>query len=827
MGIALGRTEFFLSIDPRVVAGAAAFLLSLAWGLVGKKRAYAVVVVTACLCLGVLLAVTSPNRILEKKWSAAVDGAAGSRAIPVDAGGRLSAKGSHGPLVALEGVMTEGRRSWTDLYGRGRYSFTIKDVRMQTASAGSGSGITSGPGALKDLKGKESELGPRLPGSLRVSGVRMASDALPAYGDRVRIIGTLAIPGGRTNPAGFDWRRFLMTRGTFAVMRAEKLEVLGPSPGFWGRVYALREKLIRRMDAALTPDTADIAKAIFLGERSELDPDFRRSLVNTGTLHLFAISGFNVGFVALILFGFFALVRVPDPFKPLIVLAILVGYAVLVGDNSPVVRAVIMSACLIAADLLKTRTSSLQGLGVAGAGMLLVNPEECFDPAFQLSFAAVAGLALIVPLWGAIEDVRRARSDRRLARWHALLTVTVLTSLAAWVTTAPVLIHHFNRFSFVAPVINVLLVPVAFVLNLLLMIFSAVAYVVPAVAGFLSWPIETNVHILKKLVEVFDRLPGASWNLASWSLWAWALFGLWWAWLAWNRRGVRRSLRVVLSVTVLLALIGADAARAAATVPPLRVTYFDAGQANAALVELGTTRLVIDTGLGGDADAAARILVPYLASIGASRVDAIFVTHPQFDHAGGLEGLLRDVKVGSIWINGDRADAAFFNRALRSARRKGMPVRILKRGDRLRGLPDGVALTTLHPDTTFPNGGDLNERSLVIQLFAYGKKLLWTGDIGEIGLAQLLSREKIGPVDVLQVPHHGSKTGVNGFEFLSQAKPGIAVISCGRQNRYGHPHPSTLEALVQTARRIHRTDQDGAFQIRVDQSGITQSQEQW
>lgn len=784
-GIALGRSEFFAQTDPQIVAVTVVCLLILSWVAAGSRRVYAVCIAASCLLIGALLALTSSNLLLEKKWEAAVG--------PVE-------KSS----VMVEGMMTEGRRSWTDAYGRERYSFTLSDVRR----AGGGENGTT----------------VHLPGRIRVSGIGGKSGSalkLPAYGDRVRVAGTLAIPGGRTNPAGFDWRRFLMTRGTFAVMRAENLENLGPRHGFWGGVFALREKLIRAMDRTFTPGTSDIAKAIFLGERSELDPDFRRSLVNTGTLHLFAISGFNVGFVALILFGFFALLRIPNPAKSLTVLVLLILYAVLVGDNSPVVRAVIMAACLIAADLSKTRVSSLQGLGFAGLWMLVLNPEECFDPAFQLSFAAVAGLALIVPMWGTLEDVRRARSDRRAARWRAVLTLTVLTSLAAWVTTAPILIHHFNRFSFVAPVINVLLVPIAFVLNLLLVIFSVVACAAPPLAGLLRAPIEANVWALKGLVDVFDRLPGASWNLASWSIGTWAALAAWWAWLAFHRQDVRRRLRVGLSVVVLLSLIMADGVRVVAAAPPLRVTYFDAGQANAALVELRTTRILIDAGRGGDADAAARILVPYLASIGASRVDAVFITHPQFDHAGGLEGLLRDVAVGGIWINGDRADAAFFRRILRTARARHVPVRTVKRGDRILGLPGEVRLKVLHPSPYFPGGDDLNERSLVLLFEARGKKLLWTGDIGEVGLSELLLSEKFTPVDILQVPHHGSKTGVNEIEFLSQTHPNIALISCGRENSYGHPHPSTLEALSQTASSVHRTDLNGALQLTVDQHGTT------
>lgn len=765
-GVALGRTETFVFADPGGCAGFAGCALAAAWLAAsrGHQRVFAAAVLAASVGLGLFLSAASPNRVLERSWTEAIGRAEGRR-------------------VAVEGVMTEGRRAWRDGYGRDRFSFTVRTPL----------------------------------GGVRVFGE--GTGPLPSYGERVRVTGKLDVPAGRTNPAGFDWRTFLRTRGSFAVMRAERFEVIGPPRGWTGAILALREQLVRRMDEALGSEAADISKAIFLGERSELEPDFRRALVNTGTLHLFAISGFNVGFVALVLFAVFTLVRVPDPARSLLVLACLAGFAVLVGDNSPVVRAVIMAFFMIGAELLKTRVSALQGLGAAGALMIAANPEEVFDPAFQLSFAAVAGLALIVPLWGALEDVRRARSDRWPARFQAVLTVTALTSLAAWVSTAPILIHHFNRFSVVAPAINLLLVPVAFLLNLWLMIFSFLAVTIPAAAERMAPLIGSHVSALTLLVDRFDRVPGASWNLASWHPLAWTAFAGGWFWLFRRRREVRRGLRVVLGLALVLGLIGADAARVHAAAPALRVTHFDVGQASAALIELGTTRILIDTGRGGDADAAGRVVLPYLASIGASELDAVIVTHPQFDHAGGLQGLLAGTRVGRVWTNGDRNESFFFRDLLERAERSGVPVRSVKRGDRITGLPGGARIRVLHPGPHVIGREDLNERSTVLLLEAAGRRLLWTGDIGEQGLDELLTSVDIPKVDLLQVPHHGARTGPNAAELLDRSRPGWAVISCGRENRYGHPHGTTLAALKDSGARVHRTDLQGAHQLTVDRRG--------
>lgn len=778
-GIALGRTEFVSGLAPEVSAAAAAGLFLAAWTCARWDRIFVSCAITGVVAIGIFLSASSGNRILEKKWDEAVREAADRP-------------------VTFEGVVSEGRRRWTDDFGGERCTFTLSE--LTAAPSDRRVGIL------------------QLPGKIRVSGTTEAlagglSSPLPSYGDRVRVTGTLSVPAGRTNPAGFDWKRFLTVRGTFATMRVSRVEPSGPPRGVKGAVYATREKLIRAMDAALSTGAADISKAIFLGERSELDPEFRRALVNTGTLHLFAISGFNVGFVAVILFGVCALARVPGSVRPALVLALLVGYAALVGENSPVVRAVIMAAFLIAADAAKTRVSSLQALGGAGTLMLFLNPEEAGDPSFRLSFAAVAGLAFVVPLWGTLQDVRNARSDRRTDRWRAALTLTVLTSAAAWVSTAPLIIHHFNRFSAVAPLINVLLVPVAFVLNLLLMIFAAASVIAPAAAGPLASAIEPTVSVLKLLVDRFDRVPGASWNLASWHAVTWFLFAAFGAWLWRRRRDIRRSLRVTLSVLALLTLIAADGVRAAWAAPFLRVTHFDAGQANAALIEAGGARVLIDTGRGGSADAGQRTLAPYLASLGASSVDLVLLTHPQWDHAGGLEGLLREVRVRSVGTNGDEGTAQFYQRTLGLVRERRIPILTLKRGDRVEGLPGGVRLRVLHPGWAPPSArADLNERSLVIELEAGDRRLIWTGDIGEEGLASALPSVPARPVDVLQVPHHGARTGPNAAELLRRTRPAVAVVSCGRHNGYGHPHASTIEALGRTAGRTHRTDLSGAFQ---------------
>lgn len=226
----------------------------------------------------------------------------------------------------------------------------------------------------------------------------------------------------------------------------------------------------------------------------------------------------------------------------------------------------------------------------------------------------------------------------------------------------------------------------------------------------------------------------------------------------------------------------------------LRIVFCDVGQGDAALVVLGSFQALIDTGPSEK---------KLFACLGKEMpfwdrgIDLVFISHPQADHNGVLEGLMSRYKIGKVIETAGDKDVY---------RYKDLYFDIL--------LGGGKELTTGEN-----NGSRENEDSMVIYLRYQGFSSLFTGDIGEKTELALLDLGVLRKTNVLKVPHHGSKFS-SSFLFLAELKPSMAVISVGAKNSYGHPHGDTLMRLDQVRAKIFRTDEKGDIEVVFDGIGM-------
>jgi len=256
----------------------------------------------------------------------------------------------------------------------------------------------------------------------------------------------------------------------------------------------------------------------------------------------------------------------------------------------------------------------------------------------------------------------------------------------------------------------------------------------------------------------------------------------------------------------------------AAQAPPLKVTFFDVGQGDSIFFEFPSGgNLLVDAGRGGQRDIGRTVIRPYLESQGIRKIDAIVITHPQFDHAGGIASLIQKFDVGMILENGQENDKLFFRTLTSEIAKHGVRRMSIARGDELKGFDD-TSIDFLHPAGDVYETKDLNNQSVVMRLKSYNRTFLLTGDIEEKGI-ETLFETSLERVDVLKVPHHGSKMDFYAKELLEELRPLIAVIQVGLWNRYGHPHPETLNQISLVAGKLYRTDLDGAVQIFVTREG--------
>jgi competence protein ComEC len=637
-------------------------------------------------------------------------------------------------------------------------------------------------------------------------------------GERVRVAGEI-----EQAPVfeGFDYRAYLRSQGISGTMLFPEVETLEEAPRWsWRRISAeVRLELERSLQRALPEPEASLAGGIAFGRDANLPDDLAQDFRDTGLAHLTAVSGSNVTIVTGLVFYLVTPLLGRRRAIPVAAAALML-YVLAAGLTWSVLRAGVMAGVFLGGIALGRPQASLAALGLAAVVLTAVEPSAAADVGFQLSFAATAGIIVFAP-WLRV-GVDRAMQRLRLAGAvpGALVQVAAMT-VAASMATLPIQWVVFERVSLVAVVANIVVEPV-FAVAMVLSVATAVAGLAWEPAGwavglmayyplaFTNWVAATFARVPSAAIEV----PSASAEMA---LGAYGL-ALIPGWVAYRRlapaipdRRREPRARSVRRVMVASAAGGLALAVVPVTLMPasgpgeLEVAFLDVGQGDAILVTTpGGKQVLVDGGPSGIG--LARELGEVMPHWDRS-LDMVVLSHPQEDHVGGLPGALDRFDVGVVYAtaaeNGTESVQAFEARS---------ETELLSQ-DGIFEL-DGVRFDVLWPPAGYGTE-ELNDSSLVL-LVSYGDvSVLLTGDIEAGAQRELLAGGGI-EVDVLKVPHHGSKTSDAGF--LRSLGAGLAVISAGEGNRFGHPHEETLRALE--GMTVLRTDVDGRVVVRSDGEGV-------
>ena len=605
----------------------------------------------------------------------------------------------------------------------------------------------------------------RLPTKIRVTWYH--PDAVVKAGQHWRFTVKLKRPHGTLNPGGFDYERWLFTEGIGAtgyIRSAPPPELIEEAAA--ADVAGIRQTLADRLSGFVGNTTSLVLiRALTLGDGSQIAQDQWEVFRKTGTTHLIVISGSHIGLIAglvyfLTLKGWArtGLLRWPPPrVAALAALFAAVFYAFLAGFAVPSRRAVIMLAIAMIALIRQRNTRPINTLAAALFGVLVADPLAVLAPGFWLSFFAV-GL-IIFAIAG------------RLQKPHLFLGAVKLQ----WVTSlglAPFLLFFFQQVSFIAPLANLLAVPLISLivlplslLGLLLLTFSSFAaglVLLPADYALqgLMWllnkmaqiPIAMSYHPAPSYWTLLAAIPGALLVLAP--------FGTPSRWLG----GV-----------MLLPLIFTPADRPAPG--DIRMTLLDVGQGLAVNVQTAQHWLVYDAGpqFSATSDMGRNVVLPYLFAHGAYQIDTLIVSHGDNDHIGGAQSLLSALPVSRILTSAPDSLAAH------------APV-LCKAGQTWQW--DEVNFTMLAPKQLDPATD--NNNSCVLKIQSPQGAILLTGDIEAAAESWLVGQYGIGlHADILVAPHHGSKTS-STRSFLDAVHPQKILIPSGYRNQFGHPHPSVL-----------------------------------
>lgn len=618
----------------------------------------------------------------------------------------------------------------------------------------------------------------------------------------------------------FDSAGLLARRGVVGFLYDPHVRVLGTQPPAGWRAWpaSARRALSEALAAALPEPEASLAAALLFGARATLPPSVNEAFQATGTSHLLAVSGYNLTLVATWIGTLFvvALGRRRALWPSL---AAAWAYALLVGDQPPVLRAAAMASLALAATYLGRPASGVAALALSAAVFAALDPLILGEPSFQLSFLAVAGLFLLAGPWQRHLEVAfeglRGRLGWRVGPLRVVSNALVVTS-AACLVTLPLIALLFQRLAVITPLANLLaqpLVPVAMVLS---MPAALTGLLLPDLAPYLAAPAWLALHALTTVVEGLARVPGASLATppisgsiiaASYAALAVGLLGHRWG--LWPT--LRRVVRALPALKLQASLAGASLLVWTVVLIPtdgdvLSLEVLDVGQGDSLLVTGPNGQRVLVDG-GPDPQRLLQLLGQRLP-FWERRLAALIVSHPQADHLTGLLAVAERYRVDLV-VEGD-ADDSPLHAAWSAVLDREHITRVRPSPGQALRL-DSAIMTVLGP---MPGReGATNDRSLVLRL-VYGEvSFLLTGDIEAAGEEALVySRYPIAST-VLKVAHHGSRTSTTP-RFIEAVGPAVSAISVGASNPFGHPSPEVLQRLEGT--RIYRTDLHGTISYHTD-----------
>ena len=650
-----------------------------------------------------------------------------------------------------------------------------------------------------------------------------------SIGDVIEITGELVLPATPGNPGNFDSREWLRTQGLHCFATAESVEavrIVARERNLFDRLAMLRAKARRRAENLIARHlgerTAPVAQSLLLGSRVDLDRDVRRAFAESGTLHVLAISGMNVG----LLWGWLWLLcrslRMSPSMSLMAVIGLLPAYAMLTDSNPPVVRATIVAVVLAFGQLTGRCGSVWNSLALAALLVLAWNPSDLFNSGAQLSFLSVfailLGMSFLRSWRGSLVEADAPLEGgplwyrgwtwliRKIAESYAL-------GAAIWLVTSPLIASQFHLVSPVGLLLNVLLSPLIVVMFWLGYSFLLLGLVSSVLFGWLGVPFDLTLGWFLSAVEASARLDLGHVYVSAPPVW-W-LIGFYAVTLSLALFDRLRG-RVFWSPRAALAwiVLGLATSLGSSSSGGLTCTVLSVGHGLSVLIECPNGRtLLYDAGGMAGGNRVARTVEEVLWSTGHARLDAIVVSHADADHCNAIPELIEVLPARTLFVH--RTFLDWSQRPVAEALDKSaaarVEIRLLAAGQNL-SLDPQVSMRVLHPAPDFRSFED-NPNSIVLCVEYSGRRIVLTGDLEREGLTRLVRTPHLD-TDVLLAPHHGSLKA-NPTDLARWATPEWVIASASDPAveerlaaRYG-PETRILSTSHHGAVRCHITPEGG------------------
>ncbi len=625
------------------------------------------------------------------------------------------------------------------------------------------------------------------------------------------VTGTFEAAQIPSHPYAFHMNAYMRMYGASGIFEGQRILKIEVKHTILSRLAGQRQKVKTHIQNTFPESLIAEAEALLIGDRSEMTEEDATVYRRLGITHLFAISGLHVGLLTFMLRELLLRMKIRRELVQFLLILFLPIYAVLAGGAPSVWRAVSVTILVLLTVFghVKLRLDSV--LALSAIGFIVFKPFVLFQPGFQLSYIAAFSLVL---------------SSSILARSSSAMVTSFLVTSISQLSLYPILLFHFYELSLSSFLVNIIYVPLYSVIilpaNIVLLFFSFMIGSVTEVLFFYYQPFREMIQLVTEWVA---GLPYQLWTPGKPSgiEVVVAVIGVLFFFVLYeDKKSVLRALPFVIMPALMLQLLPyADST--------LRVTYLDVGQGDSAVIELPYRKAVylIDTGgvvnFGeknwktpeNSFEIGREIVVPYLKGRGITSVDKLIVSHAHADHMEAADEVLEEIRVKEIHIAPNSGEEKEMESLVRIAKKQKVPIIEMRDGEMW--MEGKVPFMYLGPQDDRYIG---NDSSLVLLMKTSGPSFLFTGDMEE--KAEMDFMKKYGHVKwgelILKAGHHGSKTS-SAAPFIEALDPRLAVISAGRNNRYGHPSPEVLETFAKQQVPVLITAENGSIMIQVKNEG--------
>lgn len=591
--------------------------------------------------------------------------------------------------------------------------------------------------------------------------------------DTLRLDGELEEAEGSKDIYSFDYKRYLKSKNINYIIKIDKITLISKEKSFFKDIKCF---LLKR-------NSNPYIKAFIFGNNKLILTDVMSSYQEIGISHLFAISGMHVGLLTLVISKLLMKLNIKEKSIFIIISLFLFFYLFITGVSPSILRAIFFYLFFSINKIYNLNIKGVNIFMLIFSISLLVNPYYIHEVSFLYSYTISFSLLLVG------NKINNGSYFKRL----------FLTSLISFIVSIPITIYFFNQINILSVFYNMLFVPL---ISMVVFPLSIITYIIP----FFEPIFNIFISLMEFLALKFNSISFSKLIFPSLPRYYYILYII--GVIIFISYFYNKKIISVLPI-FLLALFN--------YLYPVffnqnYLMFLDVGQGDSILIHSKNQTMLVDTGgvmnysrekwqeRKNKKSLTNYVTIPVLKKLGIRKIDYLVLTHGDFDHMGETLKLIKQYRVEDIYLNQGN-----FNLLEKKVIKKYRHVYQIREKEEI--VLGNINIVQINKEFS-----DENDSSSILLMYYKNKKILLAGDASKKSEEYILNKYNIGKIDVLKIGHHGSKTSTSD-ELLKELRPSLAIISCGKNNRFNHPHKETIDKLKKYRIKYLRTDISGTIRI--------------